>query len=121
VAFLFLVAGLVMGIVISPFLFALLLILYGYLRLFLFGIHIQATVLRVEPYLPKKKRLFAQWQDPKTGRTYQFSTPIKRSHHYQRGSFVSVVFDPKKPNWRLIAFSEELPWSLIRVLAALPY
>ena len=59
VAILFLVAGLVVGIVISPFLFALLLILYGYLRLFLFGIHIQATVLRVEPYLPGKHRLFA--------------------------------------------------------------
>lgn len=120
-AVLSLVAGLVVGIVISPFLFALLLLLYAYLRLFLFGSHVQATVLRVEPYRSKKMRLFAQWQDPKTGRTYQFSTPIKQSHHYQRGSSVPVVFDQKKPNWRLIAFSEELPWSLIRVLAALPY
>jgi hypothetical protein len=117
----FTIIGVILGLVISPFLVALLFLVYGYIRLMVFGIHVQATLTHTKPYLHRRYRIFAEWKDPKTNHIYRFSTPTTKPDTYSVGSSIPVVFDPKKPNWRLIAFFKELPLSFIRVHATLPY
>ena len=117
----FVIIGVLLGLLISPFVFTLLFILYGYIRLLIFSISVKATITHTKPYLRGKQRIFAEWKDPKTNRIYRFSTPIAKPDTYPVGSSIPVVFDPKKPNWRLMAFFEELPLSVIRVHATLPF
>jgi hypothetical protein len=99
---LFSLIGIILGIIISPFLFIWLFTVFGYIWLRIVGIHVKATVTQIEPY-PHGYRLFAQWQDPKTGQTYTFRTSIKKPDKYPVGSSIPVVFNPKKPTWRLMA------------------
>lgn len=44
-------------------------------------------------------RLVAHWQNPQTGKTYVFKTPIRHPDKFPVGSSVPFLIDPQKPGW----------------------
>ncbi|GHO98943.1 hypothetical protein KSF_089910 [Reticulibacter mediterranei] len=44
-------------------------------------------------------QLVARWQNPQTGKTYVFKTPVRNPDKFPVGSSVPFLIDPKNPKW----------------------
>ena len=106
----YILIALFVGIAI-PILFVCMLIFYLYRRLTRVrgaGTRISATVTKIEPSTANNfYRIFAQWQQPQTGKTFTYKAVIKNPERFPVGSFVPVSIDPKHPQWHILEIKSQ--------------